>query len=154
VNNSVHGCQNERGEVVHFSHFTHAARLGCEGVTFPFSPASLICRGLTCFCKLDKYRFGNFIFPSTTNLEVYMQPKLSKAMDRQEIERLIEEASRNLHIIDCNLTFFKRGPADSSQQWKRASNSIQDPTPRWILVIFKLKFCWKKRFPLIVTSIV
>jgi hypothetical protein len=52
------------------------------------------------------------------------------------------------------ITFFKRGPADPSQQWKRASNSIQDPTPHWILVILKLKFCWKERFPLIVTSIV
>ena len=74
---------------------------GVKGVTFPCSSASLICRGLTCFCKLDKYRFGDFIFPSTTNLEVYMQPKLSKAMDRQEIERLIQEPSRNLHVIDC-----------------------------------------------------
>jgi hypothetical protein len=38
------------------------------------------------------------------------------------------------------ITFFKRGPADPSQQCKRASNSIQDPPPRWILMIFKLKF--------------
>jgi hypothetical protein len=52
------------------------------------------------------------------------------------------------------ITFFKRGPIDPSQHWKRASNNIQDPMPRWILVILKLKFCWKKRFSLIVTSIV
>jgi hypothetical protein len=38
------------------------------------------------------------------------------------------------------ITFFKRGPADPSQQCKRASNSIQDPLPHWILMIFKLKF--------------
>jgi hypothetical protein len=38
------------------------------------------------------------------------------------------------------ITFFKRGPADPSQQCKRASNSIHDPQPRWILTIFKLKF--------------
>jgi hypothetical protein len=39
------------------------------------------------------------------------------------------------------ITFFKRGPADPSQQCKTASNSIQDPPPpRWILTIFKLKF--------------
>jgi hypothetical protein len=38
------------------------------------------------------------------------------------------------------LTFFKCGPSDPSQQCKRASNSIQDPLPHWILRIFKLKF--------------
>jgi hypothetical protein len=38
------------------------------------------------------------------------------------------------------ITFFKRGPADPSQQCKIASNSIQDPPPYWILTIFKLKF--------------
>jgi hypothetical protein len=38
------------------------------------------------------------------------------------------------------ITFFKRGLADPSQKFKRASNSIQDPPPRWILTIFKLKF--------------
>jgi hypothetical protein len=38
------------------------------------------------------------------------------------------------------ITFFKREPADPSQQCKRASNSIQDPPPRCILTIFKLKF--------------
>jgi hypothetical protein len=38
------------------------------------------------------------------------------------------------------ITFFKRGPADPSQQCKRASNSIQDSPSRWILTIFKLKF--------------
>jgi hypothetical protein len=38
------------------------------------------------------------------------------------------------------ITFFKRGPADPSQQCKIASNNIQDPPPRWILTIFKLKF--------------
>jgi hypothetical protein len=37
------------------------------------------------------------------------------------------------------ITFLKRGPADPSQQCKRASNSIQDPPPRWIFTIFKLK---------------
>jgi hypothetical protein len=40
----------------------------------------------------------------------------------------------------AHITFFKRGPADPSQQCKTASNSIQDPPPRWILTIFKLKF--------------
>jgi hypothetical protein len=35
-----------------------------------------------------------------------------------------------------NITFFKRGPADPSQQCKRASNSIQDPQPRWILTCY------------------
>jgi hypothetical protein len=39
-----------------------------------------------------------------------------------------------------NITFFKRGPVDPSQQCKIASNSIQDPLPSWILTIFKLKF--------------
>jgi hypothetical protein len=38
------------------------------------------------------------------------------------------------------ITFFKHGPADPSQQCKRASNNIQDPPPCWILMIFKLKF--------------
>jgi hypothetical protein len=38
------------------------------------------------------------------------------------------------------ITFFKRGPTDPSQQCKIASNNIQDPPPRWILTIFKLKF--------------
>jgi hypothetical protein len=38
------------------------------------------------------------------------------------------------------ITFFKRGPVDPSQQCKATSNSIQDPPPRWILTIFKLKF--------------
>jgi hypothetical protein len=37
------------------------------------------------------------------------------------------------------ITFFNRGPAGPSQQRKRASNSIQDPPPRWILTIFKLR---------------
>jgi hypothetical protein len=43
-------------------------------------------------------------------------------------------------ILQSYITFFKRGPADPSQQYKRVSNSIQDPQPRWILTIFKLKF--------------
>jgi hypothetical protein len=43
-------------------------------------------------------------------------------------------------MLERDITFFKRGPADPSQQCKRASNSIQDPQPRWILTIFKLKF--------------
>jgi hypothetical protein len=53
---------------------------------------------------------------------------------------------QNYPIIECQtlqdtyITFFKRGPADPSQQCKTASNSIQDPPPRWILTIFKLKF--------------
>jgi hypothetical protein len=34
----------------------------------------------------------------------------------------------------------KNAAADPSQQCKIASNSIQDPPPRWILTIFKLKF--------------
>jgi hypothetical protein len=38
------------------------------------------------------------------------------------------------------ITFFKCGLANPSQQCKRASNNIQDPPPRWILTIFKLKF--------------
>jgi hypothetical protein len=40
----------------------------------------------------------------------------------------------------CNITFFKRGPTDPSQQCKTTSNNIQDPPPCWILTIFKLKF--------------
>jgi hypothetical protein len=44
------------------------------------------------------------------------------------------------------ITFFKRGPADPSQQCKIASNSIQDPPPRWILTIFKLKFGGRNLF--------
>jgi hypothetical protein len=55
-----------------------------------------------------------------------------------------------LHLGVLTLTFFKGGPTDPSVKWKRASNSIQDP----ILAHFKLKFCWKKLFPLIVTSII
>jgi hypothetical protein len=42
--------------------------------------------------------------------------------------------------LKYRITFFKRGPADPSQQCKIASNNIQDPLPRWILTIFKLKF--------------
>jgi hypothetical protein len=38
------------------------------------------------------------------------------------------------------IIFFECGLADPSQQCKRASNSIQDLPPRWILTIFKLKF--------------
>jgi hypothetical protein len=38
------------------------------------------------------------------------------------------------------ITFFKPGPADPSHQCKRASNSIKDLPPCWILTIFKLKF--------------
>jgi hypothetical protein len=44
--------------------------------------------------------------------------------------------------------------ARANRLFSTVAKSIQDPTPRWILVIFKLKFCWKKCFPLIVTSIV
>jgi hypothetical protein len=43
-------------------------------------------------------------------------------------------------VLTKLITFFKRRPADPSQQCKTASNSIQDPFPRWILTIFKLKF--------------
>jgi hypothetical protein len=46
----------------------------------------------------------------------------------------------NAARLQICITFFKRGLADPSQQCKRASNSIQDPQPRWILTIFKLKF--------------
>jgi hypothetical protein len=52
----------------------------------------------------------------------------------------------NWPVHSSSITFFKRGPADPadpadpSQQCKTASNSIQDPPPRWILTIFKLKF--------------
>jgi hypothetical protein len=42
--------------------------------------------------------------------------------------------------LTSHITFFKRRPTDPSQQCKTASNSIQDPPPRWILTIFKLKF--------------
>jgi hypothetical protein len=43
--------------------------------------------------------------------------------------------------VFCKVSYvFKHGPANPSQQYKRASNSIQDPLPRWILMIFKLKF--------------
>jgi hypothetical protein len=46
-----------------------------------------------------------------------------------------------LHNVTFNvITFFKCGSAGPSQQYKRASNIIQDPLPRWILTIFKLKF--------------
>jgi hypothetical protein len=38
------------------------------------------------------------------------------------------------------ITFFKRRPANPSQQCKTTSNNIQDPPPCWILMIFKLKF--------------
>ena len=37
------------------------------------------------------------------------------------------------------ITFFKLRPAGPSQQCKRVFNNIQDPPPRWILMIFKLK---------------
>jgi hypothetical protein len=50
------------------------------------------------------------------------------------------------------ITFFKRGPADSSQQCKTASNSIQDQPPRWILTIFKLKFGGGNLFSQVMTS--
>jgi hypothetical protein len=56
--------------------------------------------------------------------------------------RLLQLIVSFLCKVDAQLfiTFFKRGPADPSQQCKTASNSIQDPPPRWILTIFKLKF--------------
>jgi hypothetical protein len=47
---------------------------------------------------------------------------------------------------------FKRGPADPSQQCKRASNNIQDPLPRWVLMIFKLKFSGGNLFSPAMTS--
>jgi hypothetical protein len=59
--------------------------------------------------------------------------------------RIVEKTIRNI-------TFFKRGPADPSQQCKRTSNSIQDPQPRWILTIFKLKFGGGNLFSPIMTS--
>jgi hypothetical protein len=43
------------------------------------------------------------------------------------------------------ITFLEGGPSDPSLQWKRASK---------IQATFKLKFCWKKLFALIVISIV
>jgi uncharacterized Zn-finger protein len=53
----------------------------------------------------------------------------------------VSASFKNLSLLfPYNITFFKRGPADPSQQCKTASNSIQDPPPRWILMIFKLKF--------------
>jgi hypothetical protein len=52
------------------------------------------------------------------------------------------------------ITFFKRGPADPSQQCKTASNSIQDPSPHWILTIFKLKFGGGNLFSPAMTSII
>jgi hypothetical protein len=53
-----------------------------------------------------------------------------------------------------DITFFKRGPADPSQQCKTTSNSIQDPPPRWILTIFKLKFGGGNLFSPSMTSII
>jgi hypothetical protein len=55
---------------------------------------------------------------------------------------------------EVTITFFKRGPADPSQQCKRASNSIQDPQPRWILTIFKLKFGGGNLFSPAITGII
>jgi hypothetical protein len=52
------------------------------------------------------------------------------------------------------ITFFKRGPVDPSHQCKRASNSIQDPQPLWILTIFKLKFGGGNLFSPIISSTV
>jgi hypothetical protein len=43
-------------------------------------------------------------------------------------------------VNNPSMSFFKHGTAGPSQQCKRASNSIQDPPPHWILTIFKLKF--------------
>jgi hypothetical protein len=54
--------------------------------------------------------------------------------------------------LDSSLTFFKRGPVGPSQQCKRASNSIQDLPPPWILTIFKLKFGGGNLFSLAMTS--
>jgi hypothetical protein len=51
-----------------------------------------------------------------------------------------------------SITFFKRGPADPSQQCKTASNNIQGPPPCWILTIFKLKFGRGNLFSLAMTS--
>jgi hypothetical protein len=50
------------------------------------------------------------------------------------------------------IIFFKREPASPSQQCKRASNSIQDLPPRWILTIFKLKFGGGNLFSLAMTG--
>jgi hypothetical protein len=44
--------------------------------------------------------------------------------------------------------------AQATKPFSIVEKNIQDPTPRWILVIFKLKFCWKKFFALIVTNII
>jgi hypothetical protein len=52
------------------------------------------------------------------------------------------------------ITFFKRGLADPSQQCKIVSNSIQDPPPRWILTIFKLKFGGGNLFSQAMTSFI
>jgi hypothetical protein len=51
-----------------------------------------------------------------------------------------------------SITFFKCGPADPSQQCKRASNSIQDPPPHWNLTTFKLKFSGGNLFSPAMTS--
>ena len=51
----------------------------------------------------------------------------------------------------CHTTFFKHGPADPSQQCKRASNNIQDPLPCWFLMIFELKFGGGNLFSLAMT---
>jgi hypothetical protein len=55
-------------------------------------------------------------------------------------------------LLNPNITFFKRGPTDPSQHCKTASNSIQDPPPRWILTIFKLKFGGGNLFSQAMTS--
>jgi hypothetical protein len=55
-------------------------------------------------------------------------------------------------VQPLNITFFKCGPADPSQQCKTASNSIQDPLPHWSLTIFKLKFGGRNLFSLAMTS--
>jgi hypothetical protein len=49
-------------------------------------------------------------------------------------------------------TFFKPRPADPSQQCKTTSNNIQDPPPRWILTIIKLKFGGGNLFSLAMTN--
>jgi hypothetical protein len=51
-----------------------------------------------------------------------------------------------------DITFFERGPADPSQQCKRASNNIQNSLPHWILTTFKLKFGGGNLFSLAMTS--
>jgi hypothetical protein len=55
-------------------------------------------------------------------------------------------------LLSAYITFFKRRPTDPSQQCKRTSNNIQDPLPRWILTIFKLKFGGGNLFSLVMTS--